>query len=155
MSDLRRRIFGSGSASSTPASSRDVSPAPGHKNKNESGGEYQIIPKQKLEKLRKDVKAVKHSGRKRRNAWIFALGGLFGIFVAGFFASGNGSLDRLIELAGMKDMNLDTLLDVLPAGLIKDVQELQVCALPVYLVLSQIADIDQGVFDRRHLRKTP
>jgi hypothetical protein len=30
-------------------------------------------------------------------------------------------------MAGWNDLNLDSILDVLPAGLIKDVQQLQVC----------------------------
>ena len=70
---------------------------------------------------------MKRYGTKRRNAWIFALGSIFGIFIAGYFATSNGSLDRLVDLAGIKDMRIDTLLDVLPAGLIKDVQDIQVC----------------------------
>lgn len=123
MSELRRRIFGVGaSPDSTPTSSRDASPAPVQ----HEDGEYKIIPKPQLEKLKKEVKQVKRKGTKRRNAWIFALGGLFGIFIAGFFASNNGSLDKLVEMAGIGDMNLDSLLDVLPAGLIRDVQDLQV-----------------------------
>lgn len=122
MSDLRRRIFGVGTPDSTPSSSRDASPAPAQRD----DGEYKVIPKPALDKLRKEVKGVRRKGSKRRNVWIFALGGLFGIFAAGFFASNNGSLDKLVELAGIRDMNLDSVLDVLPAGLIKDVQDLQV-----------------------------
>ena len=123
MSDLRRRIFGAGgSPDSTPTSSRDASPAPIQR----EDGEYKIVPKPKLDELKKQVKEVKRKGTKRRTFWIFALGGLFGIFLAGFFASNNGSLDRLVEMAGISDMNLDSLLDVLPAGLIRDVQDIQV-----------------------------
>ena len=125
MSELRRRIFGVGSTETTPSSSWDASPAPGQKDG--VGGDYKVVPKDTLDKLRKDVKAVKRKGTKRRNAWIFVLGGAFGIFLAGFFATNNGSLDKLVEMAGIKEMNLDTLFDVLPAGLIKDVQDLQVC----------------------------
>lgn len=127
MSDLRRRIFGASTPDSTPSSSRDASPAPFQQDNQDDGGEYKIIPKPQLEKLRKEVKEVRRKGTRRRSAWVFALGGLFGIFLAGFFASNNGSLDRLVDMAGIKDMNLDSLLDVLPAGLIKDVQDLQVC----------------------------
>jgi hypothetical protein len=50
------------------------------------------------------------------------LGGLFGIIVAGFFASSNDVFD----MQALKDMNLDSIMDVLPAGLIKDAQALQV-----------------------------
>ena len=128
MSELRRRIFGVGphSETTTPASSRDASPAPAPVQQ-DGDAEYKVVPKHKLDKLRKDVKNVRRKGTKRRTFWIFALGGAFGIFLAGFFASNNGSLDRLVELTGMQDMKLDTLLDVLPSGIIKDVQDLQVC----------------------------
>lgn len=119
MSELRRRVFGAfDSGDSTPISSRDASPAPDQKD----GGEYKVIPKKKFEKLRE----VRRSGNKRRTAWIFALGGVFGIFIAGFFASNTGHLDRLVDMAGFKEMNIDSLFDVLPAGLIKDVQDIQV-----------------------------
>lgn len=128
MSELRRRIFGrSGTPDSqetTPTSSRDVSPAPGHRGSD--GAEYQVVPRQKLERLKSDVKIFKRKSAKRRGAWIFALGGVFGIFAAGFFATSNGSLDKWVEFAGMKDMNLDSLLDIFPSGVIRDVQELQV-----------------------------
>lgn len=157
MSELRRRIFGVGGSTpdSTPSTSRDASPAPGNgkKGKESHDSEYTAIPKKQLDKLRKDVKQVKRKGIKRRNAWVFVLGGVFGICVAGFFASSNGSLDRLVELAGMQDLNLETLFDVLPAGLIKDVQDMQVCNLCLPLSASSQADVDQGVFDRRHMRK--
>ena len=125
MSDLRRRIFGVGTPDSTPSSSRDASPAPPMRG---DDGEYKVVPKPVLDKLRKDVKQVRRKGTRRRTVWIFVLGGIFGIFVAGFFASNNGSLDRLVQMAGIGDMNLENLLDVLPAGLIKDVQDLQVCS---------------------------
>ena len=123
MSELRRRVLGGlgldSSQDSSPATSREASPAPGRRD----GGEYKVVPKKTLDKL----KEVKRYGTKRRNAWVFALGSLFGIFVAGYFASSNGSLDSLVDMAGIRDMKLDTLFDVLPAGLIKDVQDIQVC----------------------------
>lgn len=125
MSDLRRRIFGVGDTpDSTPSISRESSPAPAAQDGKD--GEYKVVPKETVEKLKQEVKSVRRSGKKRRNAWMFALGGLFGVILAGFFATSNGGLDNLIEMAGIKDMNLDSLLDVLPAGVIKDVQELQV-----------------------------
>ncbi|KAK4497868.1 hypothetical protein PRZ48_010523 [Zasmidium cellare] len=121
MSTLRRRIFGtSGRNDESSDSSRDASPAPAPK---EAGGDaYRVIPKEKLEKLRA---GVKQKGSKRRNAWVFGLGGLFGVLLAGFFASSNGSLDKLVTMAGLEDMNLDSILDVLPAGLIREVRDLQ------------------------------
>ncbi|KAK5168818.1 phospholipid:diacylglycerol acyltransferase [Saxophila tyrrhenica] len=125
MSELRRRIFGrSGTPDSTPASSRDSSPAPGQET-NKDGSEYQVVPRRKMERLRSDLRILRGKGRKRRMAWIFALGGVFGIFLAGFFATSNGSFDQLVQFTGMKDMNLDSILDILPTGVIRDVQELQ------------------------------
>lgn len=120
MSDLRRRVLGglgADSEDSSPISSREASPAPGQRE-----SEYKVVPKKKLEKL----KEVKIKGRRRRNVWIFVFGGVFGVFLAGFFASNNGGLDSLADLAGIRDMRLDALFDVLPAGLIKDVQDIQV-----------------------------
>lgn len=134
MSDLRRRIFGHGSPDSTPSSSRDASPAPTQR----EDGEHKIIPKPALDKLKKEVKKARRNGTRRRSVWVFVLGGLFGIFLAGFFASNNGSLDKLVEMAGIGDMNLDSLLDVLPAGLIRDVQDLQVRRTTAPLLLRRL-----------------
>ena len=86
------------------------------------------VPLEKLNKLNKHIHHVKrHKGNKRRNAWIFGLGGIFGIAVALFFAQSND----VVDLAVFKQMNLDTLMDVLPAALVKDAQDLQVgCTVP-------------------------
>lgn len=65
-------------------------------------------------------------GTKRRNAWIFGLGGLFGMWLAATFVAPTGSLDKLVDLVGMSDMHLGNLLDVIPIGLINDVKDLQV-----------------------------
>lgn len=64
-------------------------------------------------------------GRKRKMFWIFVLGGLFGLVLAAFFANNSD----LIDLASLVDVNLETLMDVLPAGLIKDAKEFQVSGL--------------------------
>lgn len=142
MSSLRRRIFGVGDTpDSTPSISREASPAPPREGVHDAG-EYRLVPREGMEKLKKEIKSARRSGKKRRNAWMFALGGLFGVILAGFFASSNGSLDGLVEMAGMQDMNLDSLLDVLPAGLIRDVQDLQV-RLQTQLLLNPQADVDQ------------
>ncbi|KAK4613358.1 Phospholipid:diacylglycerol acyltransferase [Fulvia fulva] len=120
MSTPRRRIFG-GRDDDSPASSRDSSPAPAAPK--EAGGDaYRIVPKERLEKLKRQVKP---RGGKRRNAWIFGLGGLFGLLAAGFFAGSNGGIDKLITMAGLEEMNLDSVLDVLPTGLIRDIRDLQ------------------------------
>lgn len=60
-----------------------------------------------------------HKTRKRRNTFIFFLGSLFGIVAAGFFASSND----LITLPEFAELSMDSWLDVLPAGLIKDMRE--------------------------------
>lgn len=56
---------------------------------------------------------------KRRNGLIFALGGIFGIFVALFFAN----QQDVISLESLMDLNLDTLIDVIPQGIIRDARE--------------------------------
>lgn len=120
MSELRRRIFGVGTPDSTPSTSRDASPAPGASDTRD----YKVLPAKEVDKLVK--KKTKTWGIKRRNAWIFGLGALLGVFLAGFFASDAGGLDRLVEFAGLQEMNLDGIFDVLPSGLIREVSELQV-----------------------------
>ncbi|KAB5542626.1 Lecithin:cholesterol acyltransferase [Coniochaeta sp. 2T2.1] len=58
--------------------------------------------------------------RKRRTTAIFLLGSLFGIVIAGFFANSND----LINLPDIGELSMDSLLDVLPAGLVKDMRDL-------------------------------
>jgi len=53
---------------------------------------------------------------------IFLLGGLSGIVAAGFFAKSND----LINFPGMGDLSMDSLFDVLPAGLVTDMRDLVV-----------------------------
>lgn len=78
-----------------------------------------------LLQLHKDGKAKKRSWR--RNVWVFSLGGVFSMLVAGFLGTPTGTVDKLVTMAGLESMNLDSLIDVLPAGLIRDVSDLQVC----------------------------
>lgn len=59
---------------------------------------------------------------KRRNGLIFALGGIFGIFVALFFAN----QQEVISLDSLMDLNLDSLIDVIPQGIVKDAREFSV-----------------------------
>lgn len=59
---------------------------------------------------------------KRRNGLIFALGGLFGIFIALFFAN----QQEVISLDSLMDLNLDALIDVIPQGIVKDAREFSV-----------------------------
>jgi len=62
----------------------------------------------------------KKSKTKRRNTFIFFLGGLFGLVVAGFFAERND----LFDLPELRDLSMDSLMDVLPAGFVKDARDL-------------------------------
>lgn len=57
---------------------------------------------------------------KRRFTLIFLLGSLCGIIGAGFFASSND----LIEFPEFGELSVDSLLDVMPAGLVKDMRDL-------------------------------
>jgi len=70
------------------------------------------------------VKIVHHQERrrKRKSTAIFFLGSLFGIIAAGFFAQSND----LIELPGIGELNMGSLFDVLPAGLVRDMRDLVV-----------------------------
>ncbi|KAF2402270.1 Phospholipid:diacylglycerol acyltransferase [Trichodelitschia bisporula] len=52
---------------------------------------------------------------------MFICGGLFGICVAAFFV-GNSDL---LDLTALADMNLESILDVLPAGMIREAKEFQ------------------------------
>lgn len=56
---------------------------------------------------------------------MFSLGGLFGIIVAAFFAQRH----EVINLEGLMDMNLESLMDVIPAGIVKDAKDLTVSRL--------------------------
>ena len=101
MSSLRRRIVGD--SSSDP--SRDSSPG--------QTEPLVPVPARQLEKLQKK--------RSKRKTWfIFSLGGLFGLCIAAFFAQKN----EVINLDGLVDFNLDSLIDVIPAGIIKDAKEI-------------------------------
>ncbi len=51
------------------------------------------------------------------------MGGLFGILVAGFFARQSD----LIEFPELGDLSMDSLMDVLPAGFVRDARDLAVC----------------------------
>jgi phospholipid:diacylglycerol acyltransferase len=70
---------------------------------------------------------------KRRSFWTFALGGFFGIVVAIFFIGHN----EIIDFAGMQDFSLDSILDVLPAGMWREAKEFQVSA---HLVMGKDTD---------------
>jgi phospholipid:diacylglycerol acyltransferase len=59
---------------------------------------------------------------KRRIWLIFALGGLVGVLGALAFAT----QQKVIDIEGLLDLNLESLMDVIPAGILKDAKELTV-----------------------------
>jgi phospholipid:diacylglycerol acyltransferase len=113
MSFLRRRFGGASSNTDSPTElSREPSPAPGQTRPSN----LRVITAEQLHTLKKKNKS------KRKNAWVFGLGGLFGLVVAGFFASSN----EMIDLKSLEGMNLDSILDALPASFVNSAQQLQV-----------------------------
>jgi phospholipid:diacylglycerol acyltransferase len=70
---------------------------------------------------------VKRTG-KRRNGLIFTLGGIFGVFLALFFANQNE-----LSLEALMDLNLDALIDVIPAGVLRDAKQFSVCDCSFFL----------------------
>ena len=63
---------------------------------------------------------------KRRNGFIFVLGGIFGIFIALFFAN----QQEVISLESLLDLNLDSLIDAIPQGIVRDAKEFSVLSSP-------------------------
>lgn len=66
---------------------------------------------------------LKQKRSKRRNGLIFTLGGLFGIILAAIFANHHD----VINFEGLMDLNLDSLIDVIPAGIVKEARDITVC----------------------------
>ncbi|KAK4452090.1 Lecithin:cholesterol acyltransferase-domain-containing protein [Podospora aff. communis PSN243] len=101
-STLRRRGPKKDETNSEPSTSREDSPA----------------------KDGDKVKVVHHrpQQRKRKTTAIFLLGSLFGLVAAGFFAKSNDLID--FPEIGELSMSMDSLFDVLPAGLVKDMRDL-------------------------------
>lgn len=127
MSFLRRRVQPSASTTNEPAVPQVSATDP-----TESDDDLSFVSPKDLETL---VKLQKTRGTKRRNAWIFVLGGLFGVAVAVFFANN----EKIIDFTELASVNLDSIMDVLPMAFIKDAQDLQVCSLSyIYCVMSRI-----------------
>lgn len=81
------------------------------------------MSKKRLEEL----KSFARPKTRKRTTWaIFTLGGLFGVAIALFFADSQD----VINLNGLLDLNLDSLMDVIPASIIRDAKELTVCYVP-------------------------
>lgn len=108
MSGLRRRLGNILSESPSPSPSREGTPIPGGEE------EVKVVPKRKLDKLKRQ------RGSKRRSGLIFILGGVLGLLLALLFAQHQD----VIKLDGLLDVNLDSLMDVIPAGIIKDAKDL-------------------------------
>ena len=109
MSTLRRRFLGDTSSSSTEPS-REPSPA--------KGEPVALVSKSHLKEL-------KGKRSKRWQLSIFVLGGLFGLVVAAIFANQHD----VINLEGLVDFNMESLLDVIPAGIVNEAKDITVCLL--------------------------
>lgn len=109
MASLRRRFLGS--SSSSTESSRAPSPA-------KTGEPTTLVATTTLEKLKS-----KQGKKSKKAQWaLFGLGGVFGIVVAAFFAQRHD----VINLEGLVDFNLESLIDVVPAGVIRDAKDITV-----------------------------
>lgn len=111
MSTLRRRLFGDTTPTNAPAT-------PPQADSSATAEDVRLAPVSKI--MSKKVPAQKH--RKRRNGFVFFLGGVFGIVAAGFFANKND----LIDFPELSDMGFNNLMDALPAGMISDARDLAV-----------------------------
>lgn len=120
----RRRALPSDTPSDSPTP-RDGSPAPDTPGEPEDDEKITVIHQHK-------------KARKRRTTAIFLLGSLFGIVVAGFFASSSD----LINLPDIGELSMDSLFDVLPAGLVKDMRDLVVSGHTYPVKYSLAADFD-------------
>ena len=103
MSAMRRRVLG-GLQHAAPNTSSAIGNEP-----------VSVIPTAHLKKLTR-------TKSKRRQTAIFILGGLFGILVAVFFAQRHD----VINLEGLADFNLNSLIDVIPAGIVREATDLTV-----------------------------
>jgi phospholipid:diacylglycerol acyltransferase len=117
MSFLRRR-FGGGDSSTEP--SREPSPAPTPSTLGsalERPSNLRVVTAEQLHTLKKKGKRGK-----RKNAWVFGLGGVFGLVLAAFFAGSNDYID----LKSLEGMNLETIMEALPDNFVRSAQQLQV-----------------------------
>ena len=113
MANLRHRFAKVLSETPSPSPSRNGTPDPGE--------EVRLVPVSKLKKL------TTAKGSKKKSWLLFGLGGLFGLMVAVFFAN----QQEVIRLEGLLDVNLDSLMDVIPAGIVRDAKDLSV-RMPVF-----------------------
>lgn len=121
-SSVRKRAAKDGARSGKSAASEDAKVSQSAE-ASENPEELTLVPKSAIKDL---TKHTKPKGRKRRSGFVFFLGGIFGILVAGFFAQKN-ELFELPEFADMvSDLNIAGLMEVLPAGFLQDARELKV-----------------------------
>ncbi|KPI37340.1 Phospholipid:diacylglycerol acyltransferase [Cyphellophora attinorum] len=106
MSELRRRVVRTITGGDSPGISRAGTPEPGEETK--------VVSKAGFEKL------LNKKTSKRRSSLLFVLGGLFGLVIAVFFAQ----QQEVVKLEGLLDLNLDSVFDVLPVGLVRDAKAL-------------------------------
>lgn len=116
MTELRRR-FGAVFRAPTPDTKSAVAVGQDDTDDKQTKEVAQAVPSSKIQ----ESAPIKRRS-KRRNGFIFGLGGIFGIFVALFFANQN----QVISLDALMDLNLDALIDVIPAGIVKDANEFSV-----------------------------
>lgn len=134
MNFLRRRNAGTNSSASKKSTVSPKTPSNGHT-------DYSILPDQNLKDL-----TAKPKSSKRRTVWIFGLGGLFGLVVAAMFANQNDMLD----FAALQDINLESIADVLPAGVLREARDFQVSQSGV-----EMYDYDADICDDRKVKKQP
>ena len=110
MSTLRRRFLDQ--SSSEP--SREATP--------DRGEEVRVVPLSKL----KSLTTKKRS--KRRNGFIFGLGGLFGVIVMAFFAN----QQDVLNMDSLMGLNFDSIVDVIPAGILREAKDITVRILQLF-----------------------
>jgi phospholipid:diacylglycerol acyltransferase len=119
MSTLRQR---SGNAPTTSSAEQPSETTPADKTDDSGDSGHNIADNIKEEIRHVEVPVFKRRS-KRGNGLIFGLGGLFGIFIALFFANHN----EVISFDALMDLNLDSFIDVIPAGMVRDAKEFTVC----------------------------
>lgn len=121
-SSVRKRAAKDGARSGTSAAPEGAKVSLSAES-SENSEELTLVPKSAIKHL---TKHSKPKGRKRRGGFVFFLGGIFGILVAGFFAQKN-DLFELPEFADLiSDLNITGLMEVLPAGFLQEARELKV-----------------------------
>lgn len=87
----------------------------------------ELVRKRSSEKLPRQPRARGGGGRSKKAVWfIFLLGGSLGIFGALFFAR----QQEVIKFDSLADLNLDSFVDVLPNGFVKDMKKFSVLSYP-------------------------